>query len=153
MSSSASTQQIRRLQDGLRALEPQLDSLSSAELSELARLHAQLGDSLHARRERIAPRGLHSGAIPHSSHQELLNAMIEADPAGMAVLAGQDLEVVFSNPTFRFLISDPNHDPLGRPYRQICTFSSADNFQENLKRTLQTGRPFQSHRGVREGRP
>ncbi|MGE5601682.1 MAG: PAS domain-containing protein, partial [Nitrososphaerales archaeon] len=54
-----------------------------------------------------------------SQQRRLLETILEADPNGIAVVAGPDLCYQLVNSAYRRLIPHPDVDPLGRPYEGV----------------------------------
>ncbi len=72
--------------------------------------------------------------------KELLEAILETDPAALAVVAGEDLVVVLANQAYRDLTPNPRIDPLGRRMEEIWAGSpDLDNRLSVLRQAL-TGR-------------
>lgn len=72
---------------------------------------------------------------------ELLQTIFEADPNGIAVITGPDLEFLFANPAYRSFTPYPEVDPVGRPFDQIWPPSDEFRGRWLLQRVLSTGKP------------
>jgi PAS domain S-box-containing protein len=71
--------------------------------------------------------------------KDLLSAVFERSPAGVAVIAGQDLVIQVFNPVFRSLTPDPNQDPAGRTWGEVWTYPSDLHLEDLLKSVMETG--------------
>jgi PAS domain S-box-containing protein len=52
---------------------------------------------------------------------EMMLALFEYDPAGLAILSGPDLIIQFANTNFRYILSKSPIDPLGRPLKEVLS--------------------------------
>jgi PAS domain S-box-containing protein len=71
--------------------------------------------------------------------KDLLTAVFERSPAGVAVIAGQDLVIQVFNPVFRSLTPDPNQDPAGRTWGEVWKYPSDLHVEDLLKSVMETG--------------
>jgi PAS domain S-box-containing protein len=71
--------------------------------------------------------------------KDLLTAVFERSPAGVAVIAGQDLVIQVFNPVFRSLTPDPNQDPAGRTWGEVWKYPSDLHLEDLLKSVMETG--------------
>jgi PAS domain S-box-containing protein len=64
---------------------------------------------------------LPDAALIEQSRQqsELMLALFESDPAGLAVLSGPDLIIQFANTNFKSILSSSPIDPYGRPLKEV----------------------------------
>ncbi|MDD5367937.1 MAG: PAS domain-containing protein [Anaerolineaceae bacterium] len=79
----------------------------------------------------------------YDQHREVLNAIFEADPSGLAVVAGAELRFVYANPAYRFIIPETGIDPIGQPYSQIWGCEEDGCYAEQIERVVATGKPYQ----------
>lgn len=85
-----------------------------------------------------------SGLIGENRRQKaLLDAIFEADPSGLALLTGPDLQFAYVNPAYRYLVPNPEINPIGQPFQQIWQTEDAQAIQEKLAIVLDSGCPFQ----------
>jgi PAS domain S-box-containing protein len=71
--------------------------------------------------------------------KDLLTAIFERSPAGVAVISGRDLVIQVYNPVFRSLTPDPARDPAGRTWREVWTYPSDLHLEDLLKSVMVTG--------------
>ncbi len=77
--------------------------------------------------------------------QQLLETILAADPAGLAVVAGPQLIYRLANPTYRSYAPRPDVDPTGHPLAEILPpqfFGEA----EDIRQVLVTGEPVDVER-------
>ncbi len=74
----------------------------------------------------------------------LLDAIFEADPSGLAVLTGPELQVVFANQAYRYMIPDITVNPIGRPYLEVWPPVEGNGYHEKIRRVVADGTPFKS---------
>jgi PAS domain S-box-containing protein len=76
-------------------------------------------------------------------HQRgLLQTIFESTPAGIAVVAGENLEFRFTNPAYRHLTPHPELDPQGRAFEEV--WPPGENYRGSwlLGRVMATNKPF-----------
>jgi PAS domain S-box-containing protein len=74
----------------------------------------------------------------------LLDSIFEADPSGLAVLSGPELEVVFANQAYRYMIPDITMNPVGRLYQEVWPPLEGNGYHEKIRRVVEDGTPFKS---------
>jgi PAS domain S-box-containing protein len=74
-----------------------------------------------------------------SRQKDLITAIFERSPAGVAVIAGQDLVIQLCNPVFRSLTPDPNREPVGRTWDEVWTYPSDLHLEDLLRSVMETG--------------
>ncbi len=74
--------------------------------------------------------------------RELLQAMFEADPIGVAVFTSDDLTFQFANRAYRLLLPIPGMDPVGQTLEQAWPTSMGFHTPETHARPAREGRPF-----------
>jgi len=82
----------------------------------------------------------HAG--PTDASLELLEAIFESSPAGLAVLLGPELRFARVNPAYRALMQDPD-DPIGRRFDEVTRIDDP-LIVPTLRRVLETGEPASS---------
>lgn len=75
----------------------------------------------------------------NAEQRRLLATIFEADPVGLAVLAGHDLRFDLVNPAYQALTPDPHLTPIGRTYAEVWGTTANTEAQEALLRVLLTG--------------
>ncbi|MGE5223488.1 MAG: PAS domain-containing protein [Omnitrophica WOR_2 bacterium] len=82
--------------------------------------------------------------------EDLLQAILENVPAGLAVFTGPDLVIQFANRTYRSFT--PNHqlNPFGRRFEEIWPASSGFQIKPLLLRVMETRETIQSMRHKRK---
>jgi PAS domain S-box-containing protein len=132
----------------LQRIHPQLETLSEPQTAQLASSLPILTSIC----EKISPRSSlprqASDEVAHLLHetqrqQALLEAIYEADPGAIAVLTGPELRFAYVNPAYRFLCPDPISDPVGKAYTDVWTDQGSFGNRERLRKTMETGQPFQ----------
>ena len=71
---------------------------------------------------------------------ELLEAIFESSPAGLAVLSGPELRFARVNAAYRALSPDPGDDPVGRRFEEVWRIDDP-LAAPGLRRALDTGEP------------
>jgi PAS domain S-box-containing protein len=75
---------------------------------------------------------------------DLLDALCEANPSGVAVLVGPELHFAYVNPVYRYLTPDPKIDPLGKSYDQVWPEKTRYAHRDHFRQVLECGQPFQA---------
>jgi PAS domain S-box-containing protein len=76
--------------------------------------------------------------------KNLLDAIFEADPGGLAVVIGDGLEFAYANPAYRFLCPHNGTDLIGQPYEAIWNAADLNCYSEPIREVVCSGRPFQT---------
>jgi PAS domain S-box-containing protein len=74
----------------------------------------------------------------------LLEAIFDADPAGLAVVAGLEMRLMYANPAYRFIAPHNGVDLIGQTYATIWSDRDPNCYSEPLREVIETGRPFQT---------
>jgi PAS domain S-box-containing protein len=82
--------------------------------------------------------------VENRRQKALLEAMFDADPSGLAVLAGPEMRIVYANPAYRYLIPNLALDPVGQPYDTVWPAEAGNGYHAQVREVLESGRPFQT---------
>lgn len=80
--------------------------------------------------------------IENQRQKALLDAIFEADPGGLAVVTGSALRFRYVNPVYRFIVPDPEKDPLGRTYASVWADAEDRFYLREIRSTLRAGKPL-----------
>jgi signal transduction histidine kinase len=80
---------------------------------------------------------------PVDETRELLEAIFDSSPAGLAVLVGAELRFARVNAAYRALMPDPDVDPIGRRFEEVTRIEDPLVIPA-LRRALETGEPVSS---------
>jgi PAS domain S-box-containing protein len=75
----------------------------------------------------------------------VLDAIFEADPSGLAVLAGSQMQIVYANPAYRYMTPDITLNPVGQPYALVWPPEGGIGYHDQIRQVLENGRPFKSN--------
>jgi PAS domain S-box-containing protein len=82
--------------------------------------------------------------LEENQHQrDLLEAIFDADPSGVAVLVGPELHFAYVNPIYRYITPNPEVNPVGVSYARVWPVLSPYANRDRFREVLETGRPFQ----------
>nr|HPL29777.1 ATP-binding protein [Anaerolineae bacterium] len=70
-----------------------------------------------------------------------LETTFEADPSGLAVVAGPEARFELINPAYRALTPNPEVDPLGRPFQEVWEAAMGYRTLPLIRRVLASGEP------------
>ncbi len=73
------------------------------------------------------------------SQRELLETILNTDPGGIAVLAGEDLVYRLINPAYRPLLPNPESDPIGKRYEEIWSSEERGKAADLIRNVLRAG--------------
>lgn len=82
--------------------------------------------------------------LENQRQQGLLDAIFDADPSGLAVVAGPQLTFAYVNPTYRYICPIPGQELAGLPYDQVWQGDENVSFIAQIRETITSGRPFQA---------
>jgi PAS domain S-box-containing protein len=74
----------------------------------------------------------------------LLDGIFEADPGGLAVVVGADLQFVYANPAYRFICPHTGKELIGQAYESIWSSEDPNCYAGPIREAVETGRPFQT---------
>ncbi len=80
----------------------------------------------------------------NQQHKELLEAIFDADPGGIAVIEDPDLRFVYANPAYRFICPQTGFEIIGQRYESVWPGDTPRGLLSNLHAVVNTGRPYQS---------
>jgi PAS domain S-box-containing protein len=83
-------------------------------------------------------------AAENRRNKNLLEAIFEADPAGLAVVAGPELGIVYANPAYRFIAPHNGVDLIGQPYAAVWSVEASNCFANLIRQVVDCGQPFQT---------
>jgi PAS domain S-box-containing protein len=75
----------------------------------------------------------------------VLDAIFEADPSGLAVLAGRQMHIVYANPAYRYMTPDITLNPVGQSYSAVWPPNKGIGYHDQIRQVLDNGRPFKSN--------
>ncbi len=120
-----------RAQEAIRALQEELLRTNS----EVMQLTLEL-------EERISEQT--TLAAENRRNKNLLEAIFETDPAGLAVVIGPELRFAYVNPAYRFIAPQTGMELLGQTYEEVWVVEGSDCCANQIQQVVKSGQPYQT---------